>query len=843
MKTGFKRLIAAVSAFAVIAASVVFDVPQRLAAVAADSSNCTGNHSGWTATSTLPTTSGKYYLTSDVNVAENVWLKNADITLCLNGHTVRYTGSSSSNALVFTVPDASTSLTLCDCSGGKTGTLTGGCGHGLGGAVYIGSGATFTLNGGNISGNLTRLGGGVFVDSGGTFIMNGGSISNNTSTEDGGGVRVNSGAIFTMNGGSISGNTARRGGGVDNNGTITMNGGTISGNKAVGADGTSADGGGMFHFSGTFTMNGGSILNNSSSEGGYGGGVYYGSGTFTIDGKVEIIGNTVGGQSKNVDIRNPITIGPNFATDKPIGVIRRNISCDRPLAVTNEADEVILSKFTSEADEGYYLAYEDGAVKMLVPHRFTKTEEKAATCLEDGNIEYWYCTACRNYYSDGEGKNKISETKTVTAKTGHTLTTIAGKAATCTETGVKTCYHCSVCDKYFSSSSKYGTSETTPGEVTNALGHNYRNAPWSMDDTHHWHECRRKSGGVACGVIDEKIAHTWSVTVTKEPTCTEKGAKELTCEVCEYTKTEDIAATGHSWNSGTVTTAATCTAKGVKTYTCTVCGQTKTEDIAAKSHTEVIDKAVAATCTTDGKTEGKHCSVCDTVITAQTTVAATGHDWDNGTVTKEPTETSEGVKTFTCENCKETKTETIPKLDHVHSLTHHEKVDADCVNTGTVEYWHCEKCGKNYGDAAAKNQLADLTIAAKGHTEVADAAKAPTCTETGLTEGSHCSVCDKVLTEQQTVPALGHDWNDGVVTTAPTCTEKGVRMFTCKRDNCGETKTEDVDTTGHTEVTDAAKAPTCTETGLTEGSHCSVCGTVIKAQTIVPKTGHAWNDG
>ena len=88
-------------------------------------------------------------------------------------------------------------------------------------------------------------------------------------------------------------------------------------------------------------------------------------------------------------------------------------------------------------------------------------------------------------------------------------------------------------------------------------------------------------------------------------------------------------------------------------------------------------------------------------------------------------------------------------------------------------------------------------ILATGHTEVVDAAKAPTCTETGLTEGKHCSVCDTVLVAQEEVPA-----------------------------------------TGHTEVVDAAKAATCTETGLTGGKHCSVCNTVLVAQEVVPAKGH-----
>ncbi|MCC8151408.1 MAG: hypothetical protein LIO96_08140 [Lachnospiraceae bacterium] len=115
----------------------------------------------------------------------------------------------------------------------------------------------------------------------------------------------------------------------------------------------------------------------------------------------------------------------------------------------------------------------------------------------------------------------------------------------------------------------------------------------------------------------------------------------------------------HTWDSGVVTTAATCTEAGVKTYTCTVCGETKTEEIAATGHTVVTDKAVAATCTETGLTEGSHCSVCGAVITAQKVIAATGHTWDEGEVTKEATSTETGIKTYTCTVCGETKTEVI----------------------------------------------------------------------------------------------------------------------------------------------------------------------------------------
>ena len=108
-----------------------------------------------------------------------------------------------------------------------------------------------------------------------------------------------------------------------------------------------------------------------------------------------------------------------------------------------------------------------------------------------------------------------------------------------------------------------------------------------------------------------------------------------------------------------------------------------------------------------------------------------------------------------------------------------------------------------------------------------------TCEEPGLTEGSHCSVCGEVLTAQEVVPALGHDWDEGVVTKEATCSETGVISYTCKRD-AGHTTTEEIPKTEHTVVIDPAVAPTETSTGLTEGSHCSVCGEIIKAQEVIP---------
>ena len=148
------------------------------------------------------------------------------------------------------------------------------------------------------------------------------------------------------------------------------------------------------------------------------------------------------------------------------------------------------------------------------------------------------------------------------------------------------------------------------------------------------------------------------------------------------------------------------------------------------------------------------------------------------------------------------------------------------------------------------------------HTPATDAAVAPTCTEPGLTEGSHCSVCSEVLVAQTVVPATGHNLVNGECTnsncdfecdhsegytevvTHPTCTEDGYTTHTCKADGCTYSYTSDTtNKLGHTPVTDAAVASTCTTTGLAEGSHCSVCSEVLVAQTVVPATGHNYVDG
>mgnify|MGYP005805039819 CR=1 FL=1 len=522
----------------------------------------------------------------------------------------------------------------------------------------------------------------------------------------------------------------------------------------------------------------------------------------------------------------------------------------------------------SAADAGSYVAiYMVYSAMCITPtktvafHECSITPGVEATCIQSGLTEGRYCSICQ----------KVIQAQTKIPPTGqHTEEIIPAVAASCTKQGLTEGKKCSVCGEIL-----------TEQKVIPATGHQWNDGEVTEPAT-----CTQAGTKLftctVCGdtkteTIPATGKHTSVTDPAVAPTCTKAGLTEGShCSVCGeiFTKQESIPATGHKWNDGVVTKEATCAETGVKLFTCTVCGDTKTETLpTTDEHTPVTDSEIKPTCTTDGLTKGSHCSVCGKVLTKQESIPATGHKWNDGVVTKEATCAETGVKLFTCTVCGDTKTETLPTTDE-HTPVTDSEVEPTCTTDGLTKGSHCSVCGKvltkqesipatghRWDDGVVAKEatcgepgtkLFTCTVcgdtktesipATGNHTSVTDPAVAPTCTKAGLTEGSHCSVCQTTLKEQQVIEPLGHDWNDGEVTSEASCTEAGAMLYTCNR--CKATRTVAIDPAGHTPEVIPGKPATCKETGLSDGSKCSVCGVILEEQTVLPVlTEHSWNQG
>ncbi|MBQ6432329.1 MAG: leucine-rich repeat protein, partial [Oscillospiraceae bacterium] len=276
--------------------------------------------------------------------------------------------------------------------------------------------------------------------------------------------------------------------------------------------------------------------------------------------------------------------------------------------------------------------------------------------------------------------------------------------------------------------------------------------------------------------------HTNTRTEHKNAACLTDGYDRTICDDCEEVLSETILpALGHDLVTDAAVPA-TCTETGLTAGEhCARCSYKLAQEVVpALGHDLVTDAAVPATCTEAGLTEGCHCSRCD-YKEEQQIAPALGHAWDAGEITLEPTEFEKGEITFTCTRCGETRKVPIPELSHVHSYTA-VVTPPTCTEQGYTT--HTCSCGDSY---------VDTYVPALGHELVTDPAKAATCTETGLTEGKHCTRCDYKVA-QEVVPALGHAWDEGKVTKPATATAKGEKTFTCTR--CGATRTEDIPATG-----------------------------------------------
>ena len=341
---------------------------------------------------------------------------------------------------------------------------------------------------------------------------------------------------------------------------------------------------------------------------------------------------------------------------------------------------------------------------LVIPaiHHANKVEhpEKAATCVEDGNEQYWSCPDCGKYFSDEACEHEISYGSWVIHSPGaHDLTEHVYHAATCTEPGNNAYWSCSVCSKYFSDSE--ATTEIAENSwIIPALGHN--------KTAHEAHDA-------TC--TDVGNSAYWSC---------DKCGKYFSDEACTTEIAENswvIPATGHAWGDWITTTEPTCTTSGVRQRVCAHDANHKeTETIGALGHNMSFVAEVPAKCEETGIVAHYHCETCDknfedeagTTELQTVVIPATGHQWGEWTITIYPTCTTAGERERICaHDATHKQTETIGALGHNMSFV--AEVPAKCEETGIVAHYHCDNCSKNFEDEAGTTELQTVVIPVLGH--------------------------------------------------------------------------------------------------------------------------------
>ena len=422
----------------------------------------------------------------------------------------------------------------------------------------------------------------------------------------------------------------------------------------------------------------------------------------------------------------------------------------------------------------------DGTVNGSI-HTFEGSLSDCQPVIKNGRA-VWYVYDKNNVTFNSLNFSNLDDIKTVDVKTGHDYET---KYASKTDgTVTQTCKSCGYVNKFTvpTSTTVYWRTDLSNTSFSSVLSKTQFSVGdsidfWLYDDTDYTVEFSDRSM-VSVNKLENYANDIRRITFKNGGSLTVKIYPTYNPSVAKTYKLT-CGCTSHTYGSAVITKQPTCTSEGTKTKTCTQCGATVTETIAKLSHSYTTT-VVAPTCTADGYTLHK-CSVCGTSYKDNTT-KATGHSYGNSVVTKQPTCTSEGTKIKTCTKCNATVTETIAKTSHKY----------------------------------------------------ADTVVAPTCTTDGYTLHK-CSVCGTSY-KDNTTKATGHSYGNSVVTKQPTCTSEGTAIKTCTK--CNATVTEKLPAKGHTAVTDKGYPATCTTAGKTDGSHCSVCNTVIKVQAVIYATGH-----
>lgn len=210
------------------------------------------------------------------------------------------------------------------------------------------------------------------------------------------------------------------------------------------------------------------------------------------------------------------------------------------------------------------------------------------------------------------------------------------------------------------------------------------------------------------------------------------------------------------------------------------------------------------------------------------------HTYGEWNIVDEATCLEDGLKSHTCAKCGDIETQIVEAFGHTEVLD--ARIEPTCTSTGLTEGKHCSSCGTVFINQEAIDQLE--------HIEIVHEAKTPTCANVGWSEYVTCERKGCQYSTYSEIPATGnHTWNSGEITTQPTCTQKGVKTFTCTKCKI-TTKIEDIKALGHDEEFHESKAPTCANIGWSEYVTCQRDGCNYSTYNEIAATGnHAWNSG
>lgn len=339
-----------------------------------------------------------------------------------------------------------------------------------------------------------------------------------------------------------------------------------------------------------------------------------------------------------------------------------------------------------------------------IPHTVVKEADKAATCTEDGYKGREYCSVC----------NTTIKERTIIPATGHDVKLVGAKDSTCTSKGYSGDEVCKTCRKTIKTGHELPLAQHTPKKEEGV-------AATCTNDGHEGNTiCEVCGETLKEGKVIPKLGHDWSNengkctrcgeshehsfgegTTIKELTCTQDEEIDYKCSKCGYIKKEITKATGHEWGEWKTTLAQTCTTDGKEERTCSKCSEKEERTLKATGHKSETVGAKAPTCKENGYTGDEVCKVCHETLNKGTTIPKTdSHEWGKWTIKMESTCTEKGEQSRKCAVCGEEEIESLPLAKH--SWDNGKVTKAPSYTKVGVKTWTCKKCGKTKTTTLAK---------------------------------------------------------------------------------------------------------------------------------------------